>query len=458
MDTAFAPRYYEENRHRILEDYFNLLKIPTVGAEERHLGDCARAAAWLKAWLRPLGFECEIFTPDEGLPVPVLFAERNTGAATTVLFYGHYDVQPPDPLELWETQPFMPTLKEDGRVYARGAQDDKGQFFSFLNGMRALIEQGGPLPNLKIVLEGEEENGSMALFNLLPKLAERLQADVLLVCDTAAAPEDRPAIVAGLRGVQHFTLELKGPDYDLHSGAHGGLAPNPAQGIAELVASLHRPDGGIAVEGFEDGVCPPSPEELKLAAEGEPSPEAYERETGVAPVGGEAGVSTVERGCFRPTIEVNGIHSGYAGAGSKTIIPSKAFAKISIRLVPDQSTRHVFECIERHVKAHCPKGMTASIAELHLGAPGFRLNVNAPIFHIAAEELRKLDGRGAVFHWEGASIPVVSELRRVSGGAPLLVGFGQEKDKIHSPNESFGLDQFQRGMTWATLILDALGR
>jgi len=461
MDATFAKGYFEKNRDAVLKSYYELVRIPTVGAQPIHLGDCARAAAWLKQFLKPLGFEVELITPPTEPPVPVVFAERKATprpghSPKTVLFYGHYDVQPPDPLELWETPPFEPTLKEDGRVYARGAQDDKGQFFSFLCGLKALVESGAELPNFKLLLEGEEENGSMGLFSLLPELTPRLHADVLLVCDTAAAPNGQPAIVAGLRGVQHYTIELKGADYDLHSGAHGGIAPNPAQGIAELVASLHNPDGSIAVEGFNDCVCPPTEREIEEAKRGEITDEEYEKTTGVPPVGGERALLPVDRKCFRATIEVNGIHSGYGGAGSKTIIPARAFAKISARLVPDQSPQHVFDAVKAHVEKHCPAGMTVEITDVHLGASGFRLPLDSPIFWIAKEELEKLDSKGPVFIWEGASIPIVSELRHRSGGAPLLVGFGSERDKIHSPNESFSLDQFVRSMTWATLILQAL--
>lgn len=443
----------------ILKDYYELLKMPTIGAQSKHLSDCARCAAWLKRYLKGLGFEAEIFSGDvsEGRPhVPVVFAELKSASSRTVLFYGHYDVQPPDPLELWETPPFEPTLKEDGRVYARGAQDDKGQFFAFLSGMKKLIESGAELPNLKILLEGEEESGSGSLFELLPEIKTRLAADVLLVCDTSAAADGRPAVVAGLRGVQHFTICLEGAERDLHSGTHGGLAPNPAQGIAKLVASFHDDKGACAVEGFLDAVCAPSEEERTLAEEQALSPEQYAKELGVEPLGGEPGRSMSERNCFLPTIEVNGIHSGYAGEGSKTVIPCRAFAKISLRLVPNQSPAAVFEAIKAHVEAHCPAGLRASIGEVHLGTPGFRLSLGSPLFMIAREELDKLDARGSVFVWEGASIPVVGALHHISGGAPLLVGFGSEQDRIHAPNESYGLEQFERTMLWAELILKAL--
>ena len=455
----------------ILKEYFELLRFPTIGAEPMRLKDCVDCAMWLKKWLVPQGFAVELMQAPKMLGTPpILLAERKgTEGAPTVLFYGHYDVQPPDPLEAWETPPFEPTLKDDGRVYCRGAQDDKGQFFSFLCGMRNFLrgrletrderregERGAPVPTIKIVLEGQEESGSTALAALAPTIKDRLRADVLLVCDTSAAADLRPAIVAGLRGVSHFTVRLEAANYDLHSGEHGGIAPNPAQGMAELVASLHNPDGSIAVRGFCDHVVPPTDEERAAAESAAVSPEEYERTTGVAPVGGEAGLTLTERNSFRPTIEVNGIHSGYGGPGSKTVIPAGALAKLSMRLVPDQNPDEVMAAVERHLKQHTPRGMKLFIEDLTGEAAGFRLPLASPVFRLAASVLEELDPRGAVYQWDGASIPVVSTLKTCSGAAPLLVGFGQPEDRIHSPNESYGLNQFARAMAWAEKILGNL--
>lgn len=456
IDSSFASAYFEAHREAILEEWFELLRMPTVGADPRRLGDCSRAAAWLKKYLKQLGFEVEIVIPASGLPVPVVLAERMGAAgAPTVLFYGHYDVQPEDPLEGWHTPPFEPTLL-DGRVYARGAQDNKGQVFGFLQGVKALLDAGESLPPLKIVLEGQEESGSGALHLLAPQLAKRLQADVMMVSDTSCAADGRPSIVAGLRGVRHFTVTLSGPAYDLHSGIHGGVAPNPAQGMAALLASLHNKDGSIAVKGFCDKAREPAGEELALARQSMMPEEAYVREIGCPPCGGAEGLDHVTRGSFMPTIEINGVHSGYGGPGSKTVIPSTAFAKISMRLVPDQRPDDVMEAVQEHLRQHCPRGLKLVISETCGGAPGFRLELNTPVFRLASDVLGRLDPRGAVFRWEGASIPIVSELRHVSGAAPLLVGFGQEQDKIHCPNESFSLEQFVRVMAWSSMMLKAL--
>lgn len=456
IDTAFVRAYFEQHQSQILDDWYALLRLPTVGADPKRLGDCARAAAWLKAYLRPLGFEVEILTPTSGIPVPVLVAERpSADSGMTVLFYGHYDVQPEDPLDGWRTPPFEPTLT-DGRVYARGAQDNKGQIMGFLSGVKALVEAGERLPTLKLVLEGQEENGSYALAELAPALQSRLSADVLMVSDTSCGPDKQPSIVAGLRGVQHFTATLVGPSHDLHSGVHGGVAPNPAHGLARLLASLHGDDGTIAVEGFRDRVRPPTGEELAFARQAVLTDEQYAQEVGCPPLGGERGLDPVARGSFEPTIEVNGVHSGYAGPGSKTVIPCSAFAKLSMRLVPDQRPAETMEAVQKHLADRCPAGMTLRFSETCVGAPGFRLPLNSPVFRLAADVLKQMDPRGALFRWEGASIPIVAQLQHISGAAPLLVGFGREEDKIHCPNESFGLDQFQSVMTWSALMLDAL--
>ena len=440
------------------KDYFELLRFPTVGAEREHLRDCAACATWLKKWLKTIGAEAELLTAD--FNPPVVYGEiKGAEEATTVLLYGHYDVQPPEPLDEWKTPPFEPTLKDDGRVYCRGAQDDKGQFFAFLCGLRECLSSSVSRPlNVKILLDSQEENGSVGLFRLLEdrEFRKKLSADVMLVCDTSAAADLRPAIVAGLRGVNHFTVTLTAANRDLHSGEYGGIAPNAAQGMAELMASLHNPDGSIAVAGFRDGIEPPSHAELEAAEAGFATEEMYAKDIGTEPCGGQLGKTIVQRNCFEPTIEVNGIHSGYGGPGSKTVIPCQAIAKLSTRLVPGQNPARTFDAIKRHLKDRCPKGMEVELSELTGDAPGFRLPLGSPLFRLAEDVLGEMDPRGAVFLWDGASIPVVSALREASGAAPLLVGWGQPEDCIHSPNESYSIRQFQTAKTWAKKILSAL--
>ncbi len=444
------------------KDYFELLKFPTVGADPSHLKDCVACAMWLKKWLKGIGAEAELILPQTNnlqTSLPIVFGEiTSPKGVTTILLYGHYDVQPPDPLDEWDSPPFEPTVKGD-RVYCRGAQDDKGQFFSFLCGVREYLVKSGEKPfNLKIILDSQEESGSMGLFKLLEDSAfrKRLQADILLVSDTSAAADLRPAIVAGLRGVNHFTVTLTAANRDLHSGEYGGLAPNAAQGMAELMASLHNADGSIAVAGFRDGLEPPSHAEMEAAEAGMATEEMYAKDIGTEPSGGQLGKSIVQRNCFEPTIELNGIHSGYGGPGSKTVIPCQAIAKLSTRLVPGQNPKATFEAIKRHLKDHCPRGMNVELSELTGDAPGFRLPLASPLFRLAEDVLKEIDPQGAVFQWDGASIPVVSALREASGAAPLLVGWGQPEDRIHSPNESFSIRQFQRSKEWAKKILSAL--
>jgi acetylornithine deacetylase/succinyl-diaminopimelate desuccinylase-like protein len=449
-------KFFECNRKQILDEWFTLLRLPTLGADPLRLSDCARAAAWLRRYLKSMGFEVEIRTPESGLPVPVLFAERASAAAgTTVLFYGHYDVQPADPVDAWDTPPFEPALR-NGRVYARGAQDNKGQSFAFIQGVKALIESGAKLPGIKMVIEGQEESGSAALMAMAPAMKERLKADVLLVSDTSCASDGRPAIVASLRGIQNLTVTLRGPAYDLHSGVHGGVAPNPAQGMARVLATLHSEDGSIAVEGFCDGITEPSEEETELACLSQQSDAEYAAEIGCPPLGGERALRAAVRAGFCPTVEVNGISSGHRGPGPKTVIPAEAVAKLSMRLVPGQRIEKTLPALKAHLEKHCPPGMTIAFSEEVAGAPGFRLPIDSPLFSIARDVLQEMDARGAVFKWEGASIPVVAALQHCSGAAPLLVGFGREEDKIHCPNESFGLDQFRQVMTWSASIMQAL--
>lgn len=437
----------------VSKEYFELIRFPSIGADPKHLKDCVQCATWLKRWLKQTGAEAELLL-GPGYPNPIVYAERKGAeGAPTLLVYGHYDVQPVEPLDAWKTPPFEPTVVGD-RIYARGAQDDKGQFFAFLNG----VLKSEKKPSLKIILDGQEESESLGLIALLkdPAFRGRIAADVLLVCDTGAAADLRPAIIAGLRGVSHFTVKLMGANRDLHSGEYGGIAPNAAQGMTELLSSLHNPDGSIAVAGFRDGIEPPSHDELRLAEAGMPSELDYEKDMGCPPCGGQIGKTIVQRNCFEPTIEINGMWSGHTGSGTKTIIPGEAWAKLSMRLVPGQSPRGAFAAVKTHLENRCPKGMKVELMDFNPGTPGFRLPIASPIFRLAEDLLKELDQRGPVFMWDGASIPVVSLIREASGAAPLIVGWGQPEDRIHSPNESYSVKQFKLSETWGKLIADAL--
>lgn len=442
----------------VRNEYFELLRFESVGADPAKLRDCVNCATWLKRWLEHLGFAGELLS--EKFSPPIVFAERRgCENSPTVLVYGHYDVQPADPVAEWTTPPFEPTVVGD-RVHCRGAQDDKGQTFAFLCGVRDFLaanaSNAANAPTIKVLIEGQEESGSAALSALAPTLRRKLAAEVLLVCDTSAAADLRPAIVAGLRGVAHLTVRLRAANRDLHSGEYGGIAPNAAQGLAELVASLHNPDGSIAVAGFRDGIEPPTNDELREAERAVPSESEYAADIGCEPCGGQLGKSIVQRNSFEPTIEVNGIHSGYGGAGAKTVIPCEAVAKLSVRLVPGQNPRRAIDALRAHLESRLPRGMKLSVEDVTAGAAGFRLPLASPIFRLADDVLRGMDARGPVFQWDGASIPVVSVLREVSGAAPLLVGWGQPEDRIHSPNESYSFGQFAKARDWAVRILSAL--
>jgi acetylornithine deacetylase/succinyl-diaminopimelate desuccinylase-like protein len=448
--------YFSANRDRILTAWCDLLRIESVSADASGLAHCARAAAWLKRWLKYAGFQTEVVLPPNGRPI--VWAERpGVPSAPAVLFYGHYDVQPADPVAAWTHPPFDPVCV-DGRIYARGAEDNKGQLFAFLQGVAARIDAGLPLPTLRVLIEGEEECGSSSLLACAhdPAWRQRLAADILLVCDTSMHPCGQPAIVAGLRGMQALTVTLRGPSHDLHSGSHGGLAPNPAQGMARLIASLHDPQGRIAVSGFFDGWAAPTTNECRLAEAVPFDAAAYASETGAPPEGGERAIPPIHRTAFHPTLEVNGVHAGYGGPGCKTIIPSEAVAKLSARLCPGQTPSRTMDALTTHLRAHCPPGLTLELSDVRSGSRGFRLPVDSPLIRLATDVLTRIDPRGPLFLWEGASIPIIATLQEVSGAAPLLVGFGREEDRIHAPNESFGLDQFQQVMTYADAMLGAL--
>ncbi len=445
--------YFENNRESILADWFELLRMPTIGSDPARLGDCARCTAWLKRYLRPLGFTSEVILVNVGMPI-FLATRDGEQSAPSILYYGHYDVQPADPLELWDTPPFEPTIKDD-RVFARGAQDNKGQFFAFIQGLRALIESGGKIPPITILLEGEEESGSVHLAGELDNLRRRIGAQILMACDTEVAPDGRPAIVAGLRGVIHMTVTVCGAPRDLHSGTHGGVAPNPAQALARMLASMHDDAGHILVEGFTN-IHAPTDTERELASAGAIDNAGYEAATGVAPTGGEREFPPWERAGFRPSIEINGFHGGYGGPGSKTIIPSSAFAKISARLVPGQSPKACTDAIAAHLKERCPEGLRIEISEVQATGGALRLPVASPLCRIASEVISRIDPRGPVFQWDGASMPIVAGLAEASGATPLLIGFGEEGDRIHAPNESYSIVQFKKTMRYAFEMLSEL--
>ena len=452
MDKLFFAEIFKQNSGRYFEEWKELLRFKSVSTDPSGNEECLKCARYLENQLKKLEFKSELIdTPGK----PLVYGERIVqSAAPCVLFYGHYDVQPPDPLELWETPPFEPTLK-DGRIYARGAEDNKGQLHYVLKAIEALIEAKQLNCNIKILLEGEEECGSGGLSAVLPNIAPRIHADVLMVCDTGSPHPDYATITMGLRGIIHLEATLRGPNRDLHSGVHGGIVKNPAAQMARLVASLHDSDGKVAVAGFYDGVVEPSAEDRKLANQMPFSAQAYKDTIGVAPSGGESGYSVSERRGFRPTLEVNGLFGGYTGAGTKTIIPSHASVKLTARLVRAQDPDRVFKAIKNHLQQHAPQDLTLEVNENSEGAAAFSLSSASKVIARARTALEGLCPAGTLLMWEGASIPIVPALAAAANAEPLLVGFGLEDDRIHAPNESFSLEQYRHGFLYACRFLSS---
>ncbi len=441
---------FDAELERYLREWKEFLSFPSISIAPEHAADCRRCAEWLENHVARMGFTARLEPTSSH---PVLIAER-TGppGAPVVLFYGHYDVQPVDPIELWDTAPFAPSLRH-GRLYARGAQDNKGQCFAALKAIEALLRSGHLNCTVKLVVEGDEEAGRLPLLELLKTRREALQADLVMAADTGTVASGAPTITMGLRGIVHLTATLTGPDHDLHSGVHGGRAPNPAAGMARLVASLHDSTGRVAVRGFYDGVREPTAEERLLANQTPLDLEWYRKATGTEPVAGEQEYTPIERTGFRPALEVNGIHSGYGGPGSKTIIPSRAVVKLSARLVAGQQPERILRCIAEHLEAHTPRGMKLAVTEQAIGGPAVRVDPGSPHIRQARAVLDQLSDKPAAFLWEGASVPILSHLPSIAGAPALLVGFGSEADRIHAPNESYSLEQFRSGFLFTGLFL-----
>ncbi len=455
MIKADFEKIFQSEQERFVQGWKEFLSFESVSTDQSYSKSCLECAEWLVNELSGLGMNSELWAT-EGKPV--VYAEHlHSESAPTLLYYGHYDVQPVDPLELWRSEPFKPEIR-DGRMFARGAEDNKGQTFYVLKAIETLIKLGQLKCNLKLLIEGEEESSSIGISRALAKWKEKLKADVLMVCDTGMFPPGVPTITMGLRGIIFLTAQLFGARHDLHSGIHGGVAPNPATELARLIATLHNPDGSIAVAGYYEGIKAVSAEDLKLANTFPFPPEMYMRMVGVEPCGGEHLRGAIERRGFRPTIEVNGIASGYSGEGTKTIIPSKALVKITSRLVSAQDPAKCLELLKVHLRKHAPKGLTLEISEDGVGGPAVLADSKSAWVGKAVSILKQL-GDGNVSHvWEGASIPIVAELANVSGAEPVLVGFGSEEDNIHAPNESFSIEQFRKGFLYAGLFIGGVGK
>jgi len=448
--VEFARR----ERSRFYEELSAFLGIPSVSAKSEHDGDTGRAAEWVREQLARAGLDAEIIaTPGH----PVVIGEwRDAGpGAPTVLIYGHYDVQPPEPLELWDTPPFEPDFRE-GRIYARGSADDKGQLFLHLKALEAHLATRGSLPvNVVVLAEGEEEVGSPNLVPFVKAHRERLAADTVVISDSAMFAPGIPSLLFSLRGLAYFEIHAAGPRSDLHSGAYGGAVPNPANALARVIASLHDDTGRIAIAGFYDDVVTPSRETLDGIRRLPFDDKAYARDVGTIPAGGEAGFSALERLWTRPSCDVNGLLSGYTGEGAKTVLPAGAMAKVSFRLVPNQSPGRVKVLLEEHLASVAPAGVDFSLVELHGGRP-WLARLEGPLFEAAARALERAFGARPVLTGEGGTIPIVGEFERILGANPLLLGFALPGANMHAPNEWFATECFEKGIDTLIHLYDEL--
>jgi len=442
MNTALS--YAEQNAERFVGELKELLRIPSVSTDSAYADEVRRAAEWLRDHFDTIGMETTDIIETDGHPI--VYAEHITDPAKpTVVVYGHYDVQPPDPLEEWETDPFEPTQRGD-RLYARGACDDKGQMFMQVKAAEAYLSAEDELPvNLKYVVEGEEETGSMAIEQYIQSDGERLDGDVALISDTAMFSEDTPSITYGLRGLAYAEITLRGPNRDLHSGNYGGVVHNPINALSRLLADLHDDDHHIAIPGFYDDVRDLTEAERETYAALPFDEDAWMETLDIDDVRTEAGYTTLECLSARPTLDVNGIWGGYTGEGAKTVLPSEAHAKLSMRLVPEQSVPDIYDKLEAHLEAAVPATMEVSMRRLHGGDPVL-VDPSIPPMQAAKAAMGEVRGTEPVFVRNGGTIPVVADFQNHLGLDSVLMGFGLDADAIHSPNESFGLARFHQGI------------
>ncbi|MEC5423729.1 dipeptidase [Virgibacillus sp. C22-A2] len=439
-----ALAYLKENREALLKRLNSFLSIPSVSTDSAHKNDVQEAADFIVTYLNDIGFE-KVEKQETG-GHPLVYAEYNGAGseAQTVLLYGHYDVQPVDPIELWDSNPFEPELR-DGRIYARGSSDDKGQVFMHLAVFEAYMKTEGKLPlNVKICIEGEEEIGSENLYTILRDKKELFAADFAVISDSGMVAKNQPTILYGLKGFTGIEITVQGPDHDLHSGMYGGAIRNPIMALNHILSSMKNEEEVITVDGFYDDVEPLTDGERKLIAEVQG--EDYSQATGVTDTASEKGYTPKEHTMARPTFEINGIYGGYQGEGTKTIIPSSATAKITCRLVPGQDPDQIQQLLKQHVIKAAPSGVTVEVKKEKLSAKAYKVEPNHPLIQKAASSYTKAFGKETVYVRMGGSIPVVEWIEAIYNMPIVLLGFGTPDDRLHSPNESFPLDSFDKGM------------
>lgn len=435
--------YIDKNRDRILEELFGLLRIPSVSAGDNHRKDMFRAAEYWKELFIKAGVDrAEVFVTEGN---PVAFAQKIINPELpTVLVYGHMDVMPVDPLDQWKTNPFEPEII-DGKIFARGADDDKGQSFMHLVAFEYMVRTGTLPCNVKFLIEGEEEIGSPSLSGFCADHKQMLKSDVILVSDTTMISENVPSITAGLRGIAYWQVEVTGPNRDLHSGLYGGAVANPINVLCELIAKCTDKKHRITIPGFYDDVVEISDSERKMLNNRPFSKTDYKLALGVQKLQGEKGYTTIERTGVRPTFDVCGIWGGYSGNGTKTVLPSKAYAKISCRLVPNQDHHKIAKLLSKYLKQIAPKSVKINVEYLH-GGQSYVCPINHPAYKAAEKAMTELYGICPVPFRSGGSIPIVSAFEEILGVKTILMGFGLESDAIHSPNENFPLDSFFNGI------------
>jgi acetylornithine deacetylase/succinyl-diaminopimelate desuccinylase-like protein len=435
--------YQEKNKDRFLNELLELLRIPSVSAKSEHKPDMLRCAEAVKQRLLEAGADkVEIYQTDGH---PVVYGEKLIDTSKpTVLVYGHYDVQPAEPLELWKSGPFDPTII-DGKIFARGSCDDKGQVYMHVKAFETLMKTNTLVNNIKFCIEGEEEVGSPNLAKFVTSNKELLKADCVLISDSAMISLDTPSLDIGLRGLSYIQVEVTGPNRDLHSGVYGGAVANPITILAKMIASLHDENNHITIPGFYDAVVVATDEERKLMAKAPFDEKEYKSDLGVKELWGEKGFSTNERTGIRPTLELNGIWGGYTGEGAKTVLPSKAFAKISARLVPNQESNKIADMLINHLEKIAPPGVTVK-ATLHHGGEPYLTPIDSTAYKAAAKAIESTFGKEPIPVRGGGSIPICSLFEKELGTKVVLMGFGLDSDNLHSPNEKYDIANFYKGI------------
>ncbi len=435
--------YIEQNKDRFLEELFSLIRIPSISSKTENKADMVRCAERWKELILASGADKAEVMPTDGNPV--VYGEKMVDPkAPTVLVYGHYDVMPVDPEELWNTKPFEPVIK-DGKIWARGADDDKGQSFMHAKAFEYLVKTGQLTCNVKFMLEGEEEIGSTSLYGFCEKNKELLKSDIILVSDTSMIATDTPSITVGLRGLTYLEVEVKGPNADLHSGIFGGAVANPINILCQMIASLTDERNRITIPGFYDDVLVVSEEERALMAQAPFNLEEYKKALDIEEVHGEEGYTTIERTGIRPTLDVCGIWGGYTGEGSKTVLPSEAHAKVSMRLVPNQNSQKIAELFQKHFESIAPKCVKVKVTPCH-GGEAYVSPIDMPAYKAAEKAYETTFGKRPIPTRSGGSIPIIAGFEKILGVKSILMGFGLGSDAIHSPNENYKLEHFLKGI------------